>query len=173
MTLIFMGTEQPKTYDLFAAASDQNLGVDWPPAARFPINQDSARVEDTVIKDLKSSKKPLIVTGFATLDRIIDFVASADQCHQIRVVFGSEPFSSRQETFSINAPDLTQEMKEYWLERGISILLSAKLLVCIERLKARKLLARYVARSTWRLHAKITLVMKRQQSVQATSPIRV
>ena len=150
-----MGTEKPKTYDLFAAATDQNLGVEWPPAARFPINQDVARVEDTVIKDLKSSSKPLIVTGFATLDRIIDFVASADQCHQIRVVFGSEPFSSRQETFSIHSPDLPHEMKEYWLERGISILLSAKLLVCIERLKAGSLLARYVARSTWRLHAKI------------------
>ncbi|MCP4471628.1 MAG: helicase, partial [Gammaproteobacteria bacterium] len=150
-----MGTEKPKTYDLFADASDQNLGVEWPPAARFPINQDSACVEDTVIKDLKSSTKPLIVTGFVTLDRIIDFVASADQCHQTRVVFGSEPFSSRQETFSINAPDLPHEMKEYWLQRGISILLSAKLLVCIDRLKAGMLLARYVARSTWRLHAKI------------------
>jgi hypothetical protein len=150
-----MGTVKPKTFDLFSAATDQNLGVEWPPAVRFPINQDSARVEDTVIKDLKSSKKPLIVTGFATLDRIIDFVASADQCHQIRIVFGSEPFSSHQETFSINAPDLPHEMKEYWLERGISILLSAKLLVCIDRLKAGMLLARYVARSTWRLHAKI------------------
>jgi hypothetical protein len=84
-----MGTVKPKTFDLFSAATDQNLGVEWPPAVRFPINQDSARVEDTVIKDLKSSKKPLIVTGFATLDRIIDFVASADQCHQIRIVFGN------------------------------------------------------------------------------------
>ncbi len=150
-----METEKPKIYDLFSVVPDQSLGAEWPSAARFPINQDSARVEDTVINDLRSSKKPLIVTGFATLDRIIDFVASAEKCDEIRVIFGSEPFSSRQDTFSIKEPDLPHEMKEYWLERGISILLSAKLLICIERLRTGKLLTRYLARSSWRLHAKI------------------
>ena len=115
-----MARQIPKTVDLFAVASSQPLEAEWPPADRFPINQDSVRVEDTVIRDLKSSANPLIVTGFATLDRLIDFVASADQCDQIRVVFGSEPFDSRRDTFSIKAFDLPHEMKEYWLERGIS-----------------------------------------------------
>ena len=145
----------PKNLDLFATRPSQQLLADWPRETRFPLNQDMARVEDTVIDDLQSSKGPLIVTGFASLDRLIDFVAGADKCNQIRVVFGSEPFESRQDTFSINTLDLPYEMKEYWLERGISILLSAKLLICIERLKAARLLARYVARSRWRLHAKI------------------
>lgn len=150
-----MARQTPKTIDLFAVARSQPLEAEWPPAGRFPINQDSARVEDTVIHDLKTSVNPLIVAGFATLDRLIDFVAYADQCDQIRVVFGSEPFDSRRDTFSIKTFDLPHEIKEYWLERGISILLSAKLLVCIERLKAGIVLARYVARSRWRLHAKI------------------
>jgi len=150
-----LAKQQPKTFDLFAAVSKRPLDAEWPTAARFPINQDSARVEDTVLADLKSSDEPLIVTGFATLDRLIDFVASAGQSSQIRVVFGSEPFGSRRDTFSIKELDLPHEMKEYWLERGISILLSAKLLLCIERLKAGSMQARYVARSTWRLHAKV------------------
>lgn len=150
-----MRKPKPTTLDLFAAVSDQHLEAEWPSAARFPINQDTARGEDTVLADLRSSDSPLIVTGFATLDRLIDFVASADQCDQIRVVFGSEPFESRRDTFSIKELDLPHEMREYWLERGISLLLSAKLLLCIERLKARTLQARYVARSSWRLHAKI------------------
>lgn len=150
-----MSNSKPTTLDLFAAASNQRLEAEWPSPDRFPLNQDAARVEDTILADLRSSSSPLIVTGFATLDRLIDFVANADQCEQIRVVFGSEPFASRQDTFSIKELDLPHEMKEYWLERGISILLSAKLLVCIERLKANTLQTRYVARSTWRLHAKM------------------
>jgi hypothetical protein len=92
----------PKNLDLFATRPSQQLLADWPRETRFPLNQDMARVEDTVIDDLQSSKGPLIVTGFASLDRLIDFVAGADKCNQIRVVFGSEPFESRQDTFSIN-----------------------------------------------------------------------
>jgi len=141
--------------DLFSATSSEPLGAEWPSGERFPINQDSARVEDWVIKDLRSSVSPLIVTGFASLDRLIDFVSDAELCEQIRVVFGSEPFGSRRNSFSIRELDLPHEMKEYWLERGISILLSAKLLLCIERLKAGTMSVRYLARSRWRLHAKI------------------
>lgn len=150
-----MATKKPKNYDLFAAVGRRNLDAEWPTSQRFPLNHDAAHVEDTVLQDLNDSEHPLIVTGFATLDRLIGFVASADNCSQIRVVLGSEPFDSRQATFSIKGADVPTEIKEYWLERGISVLLSAKLLVCIERLKARTLLARYVARASWRLHAKI------------------
>lgn len=147
---------RPRTIDIFAAAGrEEPLECEWPAARRFPLNQDSARVEDVVLRDLRESDEPLIVTGFATLDRLIDFIASADECSEIRIVFGSEPFDSRRSTFSIKDRDLPHEMKEYWLDRGISVLLSAKLLICIERLKARTVRARYVARSSWRLHAKI------------------
>lgn len=150
-----MTTKSPKNFDLFATAGKRSLDAEWPSAYRFPLNQDAARVEDIVLQDLNDSERPFIVTGFATLDRLIDFVASADNCDEIRVVLGSEPFDSRQASFSIKGPDVPTEIKEYWLERGISVLLSAKLLTCIERLKKRTLLARYVARSSWRLHAKI------------------
>ena len=150
-----MAAKRPTTFDLFAPPGKLPLGADWPAASRFPLNEDSARVADTVLTDLEQSKRPLIITGFATLDRLIDFVAGADRCDQIRVVFGTEPFDSRKAEFSLKGRDLPREMKEYWLERGISVLLSGKLLVCIERLKAKKLLVRYVSRSKWRLHAKI------------------
>lgn len=108
-----------------------------------------------MLTDLKESEHPLIITGFATLDRLIDFVATADRCRQIRVVIGTEPFDSRRAEFSLKSRDLPHEMKEYWLERGISVLLSGKLLVCIERLKTERVLTRYVSRSSWRLHAKV------------------
>lgn len=131
------------------------LDAEWPAASRFPINHNGSWVETTVVKDLNTSDAPLIVTGFASLDRLIDFVASAQQCELIRVVLGSEPFDSRRTSFSIRKPDLTREIKEYWLERGISVLLSAKILACIERLKQGTLQMRTAAKSGSRLHAKI------------------
>jgi len=144
------GSINPKTGGSFRVKNDN-----WPDPWRFPLNRDDARVEDVVRKDLRESEEPLLVTGFASLDRLIDFAASAERCRRIRVVFGSEPFDSRREVFSLTDTDLPHEMKEYWLNRGISVLLSGKLLVCIDRLKAGSLLTRYVARSGWRLHAKI------------------
>lgn len=142
--------------DMFTLAQrEAPLEREWPEPLRFPLNQDGVRVEDIVLRDLKESKNPLLVTGFATLDRLIDFIADAQNCKQIRIVFGSEPFDSRRDVFTLKDNDLPRQMKEYWLERGISVLLSGKLLVCIERLQKRKVLARYVAHSTWRLHAKI------------------
>ena len=150
-----LAKKSSRNYDLFAAVANQPLEAEWPPPSRFPINQDSARVQDQVLADLESSSTPLIVTGYATLDRLIDFVAEAERCSRIRIVFGFEPFDSRRNTFSFMQRELPQEMKEYWLERGISVLLSAKLLLCIERIRSGAVLARYVSRSGWRLHAKM------------------
>lgn len=142
--------------DLFSIAHHTDpLQGTWPDQLRFPLNQDDCNVQDIVLNDLRRSQNPLIVTGFATLDRLIDFIASAERCENIRLVFGSEPFDSRRDTFTLQEHDLPGQMKEYWLERGISVLLSGKLLAFIERLKARTVIARYVARSSWRLHAKI------------------
>lgn len=145
----------PPTLDLFATANQQPLDVEFPDGSRFPLNRDAARVESIVLADLRGSTSALIVTGFTSLDRLIDFIASASGCDQLRVVFGSEPFESRRDTFSFRELDLPHEIREYWLDRGISVRLSGKLLHCIERLKTGTVQARYVARSGRRLHAKI------------------
>ena len=151
-----MSKKTPGTLDLFSAIQHADpLPGQWPDPRRFPLNQDGSHVEDLVLRDLKTSRSPLIITGFSALDRLIDFVADAQQCDKIRLVFGSEPFDSRREEFSLDDCDLPQEIQDYWLDRCISILLSAKLLLCIERLKAGTVQARYVARSPWRMHAKI------------------
>ena len=48
----------------------------WPEKERFPYNFNKTRVEDIVLKDLSASQSPLIITGFTSLDYIIDFVAA-------------------------------------------------------------------------------------------------
>ena len=93
-----------------------------------------------------------MVTGFSTLDRIIDYVADLDNSTSVRILLGSEPTSSRKDKFELDSDDaFLESIKEHYLEAGISILYSAKLLLCIERLKSGAIQARY----SRRLHAKI------------------
>lgn len=147
---------KPGTPDLFTAARGaEPLGGEWPEAGRFPLNHDQAHVSDVVLRDLRDSKHPLIVTGYAALDRLVDFIARAGDCESVRVVFGTEPYATGRERFAVREPELPEAMRDYWLERGISVLLSARVLECLEALKSGRVQARYVARSRWRLHAKI------------------
>lgn len=148
-------TKRSGTLDLFTAARGaEPLSAAWPPAERFPLNHEQAAVADLVVRDLKASDNPLIVTGFASLDRLVAFIADAPENSNTRVVFGSEPQEGRA-TWAVGDYDLPRAMREYWLERGFSVLLSAPILTCLDRLRSGQVRARYVARSAWRLHAKI------------------
>ncbi|MGY6588385.1 MAG: SNF2-related protein [Wenzhouxiangella sp.] len=151
-----MARQDDETLDLFTSARGADpLPGQWPDSARFPLNHDKASVEDTVLRDLSDSDRPLIISGFASLDRIVAFVAGLPASTTPRLVFGSEPFDSRSGSWTLGDHDLPREMRDYWLERGFSVLLSAPVLNCIERLRNGQVQTRYVARANWRLHAKI------------------
>lgn len=80
LTTRVVAARRPATLDLFAEPGKESVGVEWPAAGRFPLNEDTACVESTVLEDLESSTHPLVVTGFATLARLIDFVGQAEGC---------------------------------------------------------------------------------------------
>jgi superfamily II DNA or RNA helicase len=126
----------------------------WPPLERFPLNLNDRSVKDKVLEDLLHSPSALVVTGYASLDRVIDFVAECSQTAQIRILFGQEPFESYRETFELARKSLSDEIRDYWLNRGVSVLLSGKVIQCIERLKNGTFIARYPIGGE-RLHAKI------------------
>jgi len=154
-----MGKYPPNpTYDLFAhrqSPEGRHPDMAWPDPAHFPLNLDKAQVENTVLADLKAGKEVLIITGFASLDHIIDFVAQCDPSREVRLVLGTEPFASRRDNFQIKEASFPKDVEAYWLKRGISLLLSGKLVRCIEHLKKRKVLARYLTGHGHPLHAKI------------------
>ena len=132
----------------------QLIDLEWPDLERFPLNTKQGHVEDLVVSDLRSSDSPLIVTGYASLDKLIDHIADCRAESKVRIIIGCEPFDSRRESYRHGEDALVKEMEDYWLERGISLLLSAKLLTCIDRIKKGSVHSRYLAGST-RLHAKI------------------
>lgn len=152
----------PFSVDLFDQG--ENKGRDYsaqnyPPSERFPLNiPHSQRVQNIVqFQDLFGSERPLIVTGYGALDRLVGFVCEAmdkrPDAH-IRLMFGHEPFPSRGLRVRAASLELVQEAEEYWLERGISLLHSAHIVRTIELLKSGQVETRYMHGSR-RLHAKI------------------
>jgi len=128
----------------------------WPDPNNFPYNAKHSTVGSIIIDDLKSSSHPLIVTGYASLEKIIDFCSDINNEHaSIRLLLGSEPYDTQRKEFQIESASFPDEVREYWLEQSISIHLSAQLILMIEKLKSRKIVARYIDAPRNRLHAKM------------------
>lgn len=141
--------------DLFGApAGADHRRLHWPNASRFPLNVATQRVEEQVWQDLLESPAPLIVAGYSSLDRIIDFIASADKAESIRLLFGQEPFDARRSEFRLSRDGFEAEVEAYWLRQGISLLRSAAVIRALEALESGRAQARYMADRKG-LHAKI------------------
>ena len=145
---------------LFESGDQEHLrltGINWPPESRFPLNIPSQRtVQSTVIPDLLNSDNPLLVTGYASLDHIIALISQLPaNATQVRLLFGSEPFPSRRETFSMSQHSFPTEVEHYWLSRGVSLLLSGKIVFARELLASGRIAARHLGTNHSRLHAKI------------------
>ena len=96
------------------------LDLEWPDGERFPLNTRMEQVRDALVDDLHSSVSSLLVTGYASLDNLIDLIAESTESNRIRIVIGSEPFESRRESFRHGKDATFQEMEAYW-EKGISL----------------------------------------------------
>lgn len=131
--------------------------ADWPGSERFPINRPGATAGSVILEDLRASSAPLIVTGYASIDRIIAFMADFAACStgKIRLVLGNEPFESRTKNFTRDGTSFSEEVRNYWIQRGISLFLSGKIIAAIELLNAGRVEARFVDCESRRLHAKI------------------
>ncbi len=130
--------------------------LEWPDSSRFPINLDPRTTVAAVVQaDLRAGRDRLLVAGYAGLEQLIDFVGSCADENPIRILFGSEPFPARRDSFELDGHDFSKEVENYWLEHGISLRLSAKVIRCIEAIRSGRLQARYLGKSRRRLHAKI------------------
>lgn len=115
----------------------------WPRLERFPTNSAPPNVAGIVRSDLLESRSPLLIAGYASLDRIVGWLA---ECHRrflqndeqylsIRLLLGNEPTPTDREDFRRRSHNLSQEVIDYWLARGISLYHSAEVLSALELLK--------------------------------------
>lgn len=130
---------------------------DWPDPERFPINRPGESVGRIVLDDLRRSSSPLIVTGYASIDRIIGFLADVvvGDKTSVRLVLGNEPFESRTKSFTFRRRPFPEEIRDYWLERGVSLYYSANIIAAMAHIRAGRIEARFVDCESRRLHAKI------------------
>ncbi|MBW4573787.1 MAG: hypothetical protein KME08_00720 [Aphanothece sp. CMT-3BRIN-NPC111] len=134
--------------------------TDWPDRERFPYNYAKSYVGVVVQRDLDESNNPLIITGYASLDRLIDFLASRNSSlktdskafETIRILLGHEPYASQRQEWRYSNK-FSQEIIDYWLERGISILKCANVLAARELLSNEKVHVKIANKKP--IHAKI------------------
>ncbi|RUM36179.1 MAG: helicase [Desulfobulbus sp.] len=131
--------------------------TDWPDRYRFPLNFAGRKVEDVVCDDISRSTHPLLVTGFTSLDYLIDFVADLpdESPERISLLLGSEPSPARRTDYGLSGQTYPQEVLDYWLEAGISLRLCHKILLFIEMLEKGRISSRYISDRDNTLHAKI------------------
>ncbi len=152
----------PDLFDQPAAAADG----DWPAAERFPLNHGRVTAGATIVADLLTSPNPLIVTGYAALDRLIDLIAGLVTAKwegekpagapRLRLLIGAEPYPAARRRYPLGG-ELPAEIAAYWLKRGISLAHGAKLVLAIEHLRHGRVEVRYGGTAERRLHAKIYL----------------
>jgi len=148
--------------DLFSLDTSRNLAhhlddLSWPAQDRFPINRASEQVRHVVWQDLVSSTDPVIVAGYSSIGELVAFIAewSGHGAEgQLRIVIGAEPFGSSRKSFASPQAAFTKEVQDYWMERGISLRLSAQVLVAMQAILDGRVGIRSVHGSS-PLHAKV------------------
>ena len=151
---------QDPTPDLFEhpdAARGMSAPHPWPDAGRFPLNALGSSVHAQVMADLAGAKEPLIVTAYTALDYLIEQLPKLDTQGPIRLLLGTEPAIGSATRIRPGRTDFPTEVRAYWLERGVSLRLSARVIRFIEALRTGAIVARYLDRDGRRAHAKIYL----------------
>lgn len=130
---------------------------DWPEAERHPLNLGAASVADVVMADLQRSDEALIVTGYSSLEYIIARLGRLHEQKRLhtRLLIGSEPVLGQRPFAPVSQHSLPEEVRDYWLNEGMSIENAPELFMMIEKLESGEVEARYIPDGKKRLHAKI------------------
>lgn len=135
--------------------SQQGLFTDpWPHFEQFPLNENGRNVHSLIKKEAEFSRHFLVMTGFTSLEYLIDFFNSLkiSPSQQFEIVLGFEPLATtRRENWGTKP--LPTLLKEYWLERKISILKCGAVVKVIDLIEQ----GRITFFIQDRLHAKIYL----------------
>ncbi|MCS3904105.1 superfamily II DNA or RNA helicase [Methylohalomonas lacus] len=145
-------------FDLFEAdITAAAPSVEWPSAERFPLNLPGRSTGSIIERDLFAASDALIVTGYTSLGRLISFLGclSSERQQPLRLLIGAEPHPTARTDFNLQGHDLPDEIRRFWLARGISLRLSGLLLKVMEDLRSGVIEARFMPRSYGMLHAKI------------------
>lgn len=120
--------EQDRQRDLF--------NWQWPPADRYPLNNQLGKVRNWIQQDIKDSRNYLVLTGFSSLAYLIEELGRKRiwQNRSIDIVLGNEPVIREElikQKLSRSKHNFSAHIADYWLQKGISIKLNGPLLSLI------------------------------------------
>jgi len=105
--------------------------IDW---NNFPTNEHAKNVKNRLALDCKDSDFFCALSGYSGLDQVIWFITRKANSSKIRIVFGHEPSISSE----IRLPSprkISEEMRDYWLDRGFSPSNNSTILEAINAIK--------------------------------------
>ncbi|HNP36964.1 MAG TPA: SNF2-related protein [Woeseiaceae bacterium] len=140
--------------DLFAATARKPF-PDRPPAERFLLNTPGEVVRKQLLSDFSAAESILILTGYSGLDEVIRLLARTNVETDVRLLFGDEPRASDRERPTFNPKALSAEIREHFLEEGLSCDVFVDVYDAVERLKSDKASARLIEATSQRLHGKV------------------
>ncbi|NVK41579.1 MAG: hypothetical protein HWE39_10080 [Oceanospirillaceae bacterium] len=125
----------------------------WPDQDRFPTNRPQFTVHSAIIDWFYTSEQILLITGFASLDKVIELITSTSpDSQQVRILLGSEPFGSSKQR---SIQPVAEELRDYWLERGLSIEQCPVVERAVRALREHYVEVRMPPEQSRRVHAKI------------------
>jgi superfamily II DNA or RNA helicase len=135
--------------------SNDLFNKDFPSGYSYPTNIDkNAKVERFIKEEFEASGDFLVVTGFSSLEYLINFLGRSVYDKKVRIVLGNEPLynqNTKRQNYFASKAELSQEIFDYWIEQGISPLQSAAVINLIEYIKKEVIDFRILDN----LHAKI------------------
>lgn len=100
-------------------------GQKLPDQSRVPLNLGERTVHSVVDRDLCNEWGSLIVTGYSGLEQLIQLITGRGVGRTpMRIILGSDPVTVENPKINLRRYDFSEEMREYWLKRGISLSLS-------------------------------------------------
>ena len=124
----------------------------WPRIQDFPLNIDRKEtVEKILLEDIGSSSSYTIITGFTSLSYLIDRFGNDEnpKLKKVKILLGFEPNVVGRKTY--HTKPLDRQIKDYWLERNVSILKCGSIINLIEKIKRNEVEFRFKDKQ----HAKI------------------
>lgn len=125
----------------------------WPDHTRFPLNKKVGNntVEDLIYHDIEASTHYLIITGFTSLSNLVDYFGSTlfKKLEKVHILIGFEPNIRGRRKYQL--VKLDKEVREYWLKKGLSIMLGGAVMNLIEKIDEGKVEFKYKDK----LHAKL------------------
>ena len=102
----------------------------------FPTNEGDNTVGAQLIADCVNSPFFNLTSGYSGLDQIVWFIARHARDAKINIVIGNEPSPSSQSRLPTRSKKLEDEMRDYWLEQGLSPRTNSSLLETIAAIES-------------------------------------